>query len=41
MLEIIVDLAYTEEVPNGGYITAISGSWEDMRIGCLESDVWP
>ncbi|KAL9620173.1 MAG: hypothetical protein Q9160_005288 [Pyrenula sp. 1 TL-2023] len=39
MLDVIVDTNKTE-VPSGGYISAVSGEWDGLRIGSLNPDIW-
>lgn len=37
-LEAIVD---PNKLPQGGYSSALTGSWQGLRIGCLDPKDWP
>jgi amidase len=39
LLDILVDPSATK-IPEGGYRSAITGSWGDLRIGVLEPRDW-
>lgn len=39
MLDVIVDSS-TTKAPNGGYVSAVSGKWDGLRIGSLDPDIW-
>lgn len=39
LLDILVDSSKTQ-VPAGGYKSAVTGSWGDIRIGYLNPEQW-
>lgn len=39
LLDVLVDSSQTT-VPDGGYKSAVTGSWRDIRIGYLEPKQW-
>lgn len=39
LLDVLVDPSQTT-VPDGGYRSAVTGSWGDIRIGVLEPEKW-
>lgn len=39
LMDILVDLSKTS-VPAGGYISAVTGTCEGLRIGTLDPEVW-
>jgi amidase len=39
LLDVLVDPSQTT-VPEGGYRSAVTGSWGDIRIGVLEPEKW-
>lgn len=48
MATTVADLAYTLDAiadpkirPSGGYSSALSSTWDSLRIGCLDPKDWP
>ena len=39
LMDVLVDHDETT-VPNGGYISAVTGKWDGLRIGSLDPEVW-
>lgn len=39
LLDILVDPGKTT-IPNGGYRSAVTGDWGDIRIGYVDSETW-
>jgi amidase len=39
MLDAMIDPA-TTSVPEGGYVSAVTGSWKGLRIGVLDPNDW-
>lgn len=39
-LDALVDPRMTEYVPEGGYISVMTTSWDGIRIGLLSPDAW-
>lgn len=39
VMDVLVDKSKTQ-VPEGGYISRVTGSWKGLRIGTLDPEVW-
>jgi len=39
-MDALVDARCAEHVPEGGYASMMTTSWEGIRIGLLSPDVW-
>lgn len=39
LLTILVDPTKTQ-VPNGGYVSAMTGEWKDIKVGTLDPEFW-
>ena len=40
LLQAMVDPSQADCIPKGGYVSALSSSWDGIRIGCLDPDEW-
>lgn len=38
-MDVLVDPSQTR-IPNGGYISAVTATWEGLKIGTLDPEVW-
>ena len=39
LMDVLVDRSKTS-VPDGGYISAVTATWEGLKIGTLDPEVW-
>ncbi|KAI1121267.1 amidase family protein [Nemania abortiva] len=39
LLDVVVDSSHTN-VPEGGYTTALTGKWDNIRVGVLDAEEW-
>lgn len=39
LMDVLVDQSRTQ-VPAGGYISAVTATWEGLKIGTLDPEVW-
>lgn len=39
LMDVLVDPSKTH-IPAGGYISAVTATWEGLRIGTLDPEVW-
>lgn len=39
LMDVLVDRSQTR-VPTGGYISAVTATWDDLKIGTLDPEVW-